>query len=195
MNLNILAVSGSRSLDSSDHKALELVLQSAAAQGANVRMLDLGATDMPMFHPNERPDTEATREAYDAVSWADVIVLGTPDYHGSMSGVLKNFLDHFWSEFSGKLFGYVVTSHEKGLTVMDQMRTVVRQCYGWSLPYGAAFDSSEGFTDGIPEPALQARLRMMGRDLAIYGNVLRTQFRADLADESAESFAARYRKK
>lgn len=195
MDLNILAVSGSRSRDSNGHRALELVLRSAARQGAATRLIDLRETEMPMFHPNDRTETEATQAAHEAVVWADVIVLGTPDYHGSMSGVLKNFLDHFWSEFSGKLFGYVVTSHEKGLTVMDQMRTVVRQCYGWSLPYGAAFESSEGFKDGIPDPALEARLAMMGRDLAIYGHVLRTQFRADLQDESAQSFAARYRKK
>ena len=40
-----------------------------------------------------------------------------------MSGALKNFLDHFYEEFAGKVFGYIVASHEKGLTVMDQMRS------------------------------------------------------------------------
>jgi NAD(P)H-dependent FMN reductase len=70
------------------------------------------------------------------VKWADAFILATPDYHGSMAGSMKNFLDYFWSEFAGKLFGYICSSHEKGLTVMDQMRTAVRQCYGWSMPYG-----------------------------------------------------------
>jgi azobenzene reductase len=32
---------------------------------------------------------------------------------------MKNFLDHFWEEFAGKVFGYICTSHEKGLTVMS----------------------------------------------------------------------------
>ena len=36
---------------------------------------------------------------------AEVLVLGTPDYHGSVSGALKNFTDHFWKEYAGKLFG------------------------------------------------------------------------------------------
>jgi NAD(P)H-dependent FMN reductase len=39
------------------------------------------------------------------VIWADAFVLASPDYHGSMSGVMKNFLDHFWEEFAGKAFG------------------------------------------------------------------------------------------
>lgn len=193
MALHVLAVSGSRRPGSSGRKALQLVLESAREQGAETRLLDLGEVDMPMFAAHDRTPTEATVAAQEAVSWADVIVLGTPDYHGSMSGALKNFLDHFWSEFAGKLFGFVCTSHEKGLTVMDQMRTAVRQCYGWSLPYGAAFESGEGFPDGQPQPALEARLRMMGRDLAVYGELIKTQFQADLLDKDARTFAARYR--
>ena len=55
----------------------------------------------------------------DSVAWADAFVLVSPDYHGSMSSVMKNFLDHFWEEFAGKVFGYICTSHEKGLTVMS----------------------------------------------------------------------------
>ena len=62
-----------------------------------------------------------------------------------MSGAMKNFLDYFWTEFAGKVFGYLCASHEKGLTVMDQMRTAVRQCYGWSLPYGVAIHGDEDF--------------------------------------------------
>jgi hypothetical protein len=35
---------------------------------------------------------------------------------------MKNFLDQYWEEFAGKMFGfiYIFTSHERGLTVMDQ---------------------------------------------------------------------------
>jgi FMN reductase len=57
----------------------------------------------------------------------------------------KNFLDFYWEEFAGKTFGYICTSHEKGLTEMDQMRTAVRQCYGWSLPHGVSINGEEDF--------------------------------------------------
>ena len=36
-----------------------------------------------------------------------------------------------------------VVFHEKGLTAMDQMRTAVRQCYGWSLPYGISVNGED----------------------------------------------------
>jgi FMN reductase len=128
------------------------------------------------------------------VTWADAFILATPDYHGSMSGALKNFLDYFYEEFAGKVFGYIVASHEKGLTVMDQMRTAVRQCYGWSLPYGVSVSGQQDFSGTeISNARIEQRLKMMGRDLVVYGRLVRGQFVRDIADTDPETFAARYR--
>lgn len=33
------------------------------------------------------------RKIRDLLNWADAFVVGSPDYHGSISGILKNFLD------------------------------------------------------------------------------------------------------
>jgi hypothetical protein len=38
-----------------------------------------------------------------------------------------------------------VASHEKGLTVADQMRTAIRQCYGWSMPYNISVNGEKDF--------------------------------------------------
>src|SRR5580700_2042002 len=117
-----------------------------------------------------------------------------PDYHGTMSGAMKNFLDYHWSEFSGKVFGYLCASHEKGLTVMEGMRVAVRQCYGWSLPYGLAIDPKQDLdADGrITNPSLDSRLRMNARDMVIYGEMLYGQFVEDIARNVSDTFAARY---
>jgi FMN reductase len=175
-------------------RALGLVLESCRAQGAETRLLDLRALELPVFRPDRASDAASVREAAEAVRWADAIVLATPDYHGSMSGAVKNFLDYHWREFTGKLFGYVVASHEKGLTVMDQLRTAVRQCYGWSLPYGVSTHGAEDFdgaTGAISNTRLAGRLRMLGRDVVVYGRVLREQFERDVAEKAADTFAAR----
>lgn len=130
------------------------------------------------------------------LKWADSFVLASPDYHGSMSGIMKNFLDHFWEEFAGKTFGYICASHEKGLTVMDQMRTAVRQCYGWSMPYGVSINGEEDFNDKaeIINNSLDRRLKMLARDLVVYGSLIRGQFLQDITDDDiSDTFAARYR--
>ncbi|MEK9949527.1 MAG: NAD(P)H-dependent oxidoreductase, partial [Verrucomicrobiales bacterium] len=124
---------------------------------------------------------------------ADVIVLGTPDYHGSMSSALKNFLDHFWKEFAGKLFGSIVGSHEKGLTVHDQIRTVLRQCYAWSLPYGVSFMDKADLSEGaVSSDGLTKKLDGMAHDLCTYGKVLAAQRRSDLSGEGP-GFLEHYR--
>src|SRR5581483_82632 len=103
----------------------------------------------------------------------------------------KNFLDYFWAEFAGKLFGYICSSHEKGLTAMDQMRTAIRQCYGWSLPYGVSLDSRNDF-DGqgaLTNERVKHRLQMMTRDVVAYGPLIRRQFLEDLAGTERYTFA------
>lgn len=172
-----------------------LALEHARKWNAETRLLDLKIENIPTYDPDadDYPGTGLAR-ATESVTWADAFILSSPDYHGSMAGSLKNFLDHYWQEFSGKLFGYVVASHEKGLTVMDQMRTAVRQCYGWSMPYGVSVNGQEDFSDGrVVNSRIEKRLEMLGRDLAVYGRLLRSQFVADLAGSETSTFAARFR--
>ncbi len=89
---------------------------------------------------------------------------------------MKSFLDHFWEEFAGKLFASIVSSHEKGLTVTDQLRTVARQCYAWSLPYGVSFIAGDDVKNGeIAGAPLRHRLEMFARDIAVYGRLLAAQ--------------------
>src|SRR5205823_14314943 len=127
-------------------------------------------------------EAEGFKHLKKRVEAADVYVLGTPDYHGSISSAMKNFLDHFWHEFAGKLFATIVASHEKGLTVTDQLRTVARQCYAWTLPYGISFTEDVDIKDGaIANEILKGRLQMMLRDVRVYGELLGRQRRADLA--------------
>jgi FMN reductase len=108
---------------------------------------------------------------------------------------MKNFLDYYWEEFAGKVFGYICTSHEKGLTVMDQMRTAVRQRYGWSLPYGISVNGEEGFNEEgkVVNTVLDKRLKMLARDLVVYGGLIRGQFLQDLSSDVTDTFVARYR--
>src|SRR5579885_3254143 len=193
MAFRVLGIGSSLRNDASSTTSLSITLDFAKKYGAETRLLDLRQTRLPLYDPTENQSLPEILKAKDDVAWADALILSTPDYHGSMSGAMKNFLDYFWAEFAGKTFGYICASHEKGLTAMDQMRTAVRQCYGWSMPYGVSVSDSDDFTDGKINPKLESRLDMLARDLVVYGNVLRQQFVKDLGD-SSNTFASRYRK-
>lgn len=192
--LHILAVVGSLHRDSVTRGAIAYVADRFRQHGCTVDVLDFEKEPLALYNPDVAHDLPGYGELQQRVERADVVVLGTPDYHGSISGAMKNFLDHFWHEFAGKLFATIVASHEKGLTVTDQLRTVARQCYAWSLPYGVSFteDVDINGTEIISEP-FKLRLNMLIRDTQVYGKILAQQRRADLAG-TEPGFMARHRK-
>lgn len=195
MTIRLLGVCGSTREHSYSGRLASIALAAAREHGAETRLLELNAINLPTYDPDKEDiDHGGLRVATEAVNWADAFLLASPDYHGSMSGAMKNFLDFYWAEFAGKLFGYVVASHEKGLTVMEHMRTSVRQCYGWSLPYGVSVHGEKDFdSSSLSNPQVARRLRMLARDLLVYGALIRGQFHHDLANDVTETFAARYR--
>jgi FMN reductase len=195
MSLKILGVASSMRDSSYSTRVLKLALEKAEKDyGAETKLLDLRKLQLPMYHPEQNSSHELDKVT-EYVKWADAFILASPDYHGSMSGVMKNFLDFFWSDFAGKTFGYICASHEKGLTVMDQMRTAVRQCYGWSMPYGVSVNSDQDFDKqgNITNENIISRIETLGRDLTAYGSLITKQYKKDLQGEEQNTFAARYR--
>ena len=193
-SLKVMAVIGSLHQSSVTKVAVNHVADGLSRQGASVDVLDLSAESLPLVNT----DTTFTADYYgplkERVKAADVFVLGTPDYHGSVSGALKNFTDHFWKEFTGKLFAPIVASHEKGLTTHDQLRTIARQCYAWSLPYAVSFEEKKDVIDGeVASDQFRDRLEMMIRDTLVYGRLLAGQRTADLQADDP-SYMAQLRK-
>jgi FMN reductase len=192
--LKVLAVVGSTHASSVTRVVISYVATELRQQGCEVDVLDLHQEPIALLNVESTYTQPGFAALKGRVEQADVIILGSPDYHGSMSGALKNFLDHFWREFAGKLFATIVASHEKGLTVTDQLRTVARQCYAWSLPYGVSFAEKQDVANGaIVSDAFRARLEMLIRDVRVYGELLAKQRRTDLAGTDA-GFLARLRK-
>ena len=194
--MNVLGIASSMRKESTSTRALKLTLDIVKTNyDAEIQVLDLKQTILPFLYYQEHNKKAEISIAEKTVKWADAFILSTPDYHGSMAGSMKNFLDYFWSEFAGKLFGYICSSHEKGLTVMDQMRTAVRQCYGWSMPYGISINGEKDFeTNGdIRNEAVLRRMQMLARDIVIYGRLHRDQFLNDLSSQEINTFASHYR--
>jgi FMN reductase len=193
-SLNVLAVVGSLQRGSVTRVVVQHVAEQLRGTNCMVDLLDFANEPLALYNPDTAHDLPGYPELQARVERADALVLGTPDYHGCIGSAMKNFLDHFWREFAGKLFVTIVASHEKGLTVTDQLRTVARQCYAWTLPYGVSLTEDMDVKDGkITSDALRQRLQMMVRDLRVYGEVLARQRRADLTAPDA-GFMARHKK-
>ena len=192
--LNVMAVIGSLHEKSVTKVAVKFVADGLRDAGCTVEVRDLAKEQLPLVNTDISFTADYYEQLKERVMAADVFVLGTPDYHGSMSGAMKNFLDHFWREFTGKLFAPMVASHEKGLTVHDQLHTIARQCYAWSLPYAVSFVEKEDVVDGeVASDKFRDRLTMMIRDVQVYGSLLADQRKSDLSGEDP-TFMAMLRK-
>ena len=192
----ILGIAGSLRINSNSTKGLKIVLETASRKHfAETSIVNLREQVLPIFDPGKKSESDqVVMNVTKEILKADGIVLASPDYHGSMSGAVKNLLDYYWKEFAGKTFGYIVSSHEKGLTVMDQMRTSVRQCYGWSLPYGVSIHGEHDFASNgeITNNSLILKLEMLARDIVVYSKLLRDQFLQDVINKESFTFAKYY---
>jgi NAD(P)H-dependent FMN reductase len=170
----VVALCGSRRDGSKTKVALRESLQTAREQGAETRLVDLDAYDLPPYDADDSDagDAPALRRIVDG---ADAIVLGTPNYHGSYSGVLKNALDYLGrDEFAGKTVGLLeVAGGSFPGSANAHLRTVARTLNAWTLPVEVAIPSSHTTirADGIADDEVAERVAQLGRDVVDYAHV------------------------
>lgn len=171
--VRIVAICGSLRADSYTRMTLQVALRAARETGAETQLIDLRDYDLPFCNGDKQtPPTPDLARLRNDVRGAHGIILGTPEYHGSLSGVLKNALDLMgFDEFEGKMIGLVSVSGGAlgGVEALNALRTVGRALHAWVLPAQAvvpqvwkAFDA-----DGTPrDEALERRLLDLGRSVA-----------------------------
>jgi NAD(P)H-dependent FMN reductase len=168
--MNIVAFLGSGRSESLTRQGLAAVLDAARGQGVQVDLVDLrdeyrALQDMADW--DAPPAGSATASLRARVARADGIVLATPVYHGSYSGLLKNALDHLTGDaFARRAVGVLAASGgpRSGSGVCDQLRSVIRAMGGWSTPTQVGFCSAD-LIDGQPNAVLRKRAAAMVGEL------------------------------
>jgi chromate reductase len=89
--MNIVAISGSLRKDSFNTKLLH-AMQALAPEGTSIEVADIG--NLPLYNSDLEAEYPADAKVLkDAVNAADAVILATPEYNRSISGVLKNATD------------------------------------------------------------------------------------------------------
>ena len=154
----IVGLGGTIRAGSSTEKALICALARAEALGAETRLLGgafLGG--LPIFDPRPSESTPAQLELAEAIRAADGVIVASPGYHGSISGVIKNALDTLeltrtdaTPYLTAKPVGTVITAdgwQAAGTTLMA-LRSIIHALRGWPTPFGAALNAGgAGFDD------------------------------------------------
>jgi len=172
--LRIVGISGSLRDTSYTRMAVEIALQGAKEHGAEVQLLDLRDYDLPFCdgsgkESEQAPDALRLRRA---VSEAHGVILGSPEYHGSFSGVLKNALDLMgFDQFGGKIVGLVgVSGGSMGaVNALNDLRRVVRWVHAWVIPQQTSIPQAwDHFDDDgrLDDKEMAERLREIGHQVA-----------------------------
>ncbi|MBD2020038.1 NAD(P)H-dependent oxidoreductase [Leptolyngbya sp. FACHB-36] len=135
--VRIIGMAGSLRSDSHSQQALNLAAQRIEALGADVEILDLRTLNLPFCDGgNSHPDYPDVKRLQDAFHQADGIILATPEYHGSVSGVLKNALDLMsFDQLGGKVAGLIsVLGGQPNSNALNDMRLIMRWVNAWVIP-------------------------------------------------------------
>lgn len=171
---HVIAVCGSRRDESYTRRALQEALSGVEVAGGTTGLLDLAEMDLPPLDPDVdvTGDGDTVRRM---IREADAVILGTPMYHGSYSGVLKNALDYCgFNEFENTTVGLLVVSGGPFPTpALDHLRVVCRSLHAWVLPYQAAVPQARTVfdDDGFTDDDLRERVSELGIRIVEYASI------------------------
>jgi len=176
--IQVAGICGSLRTGSYTRRALECALLGAAEAGAETHLIDL--SDYQLVFRASKDDTGYPEDVFRLrreVKEATGLILGTPEYHGSFSGVLKNALDLMgFDEFEGKMIGLVGVSGGRmgAFDAMNSLRNIGRALHAWVIPEQASVPEAwKIFTDDgkIADPQLEERLKEVGRQVARFARL------------------------
>jgi len=172
--VRVVGICGSLREGSYTRLALGVALSGAEEAGAETMLVDLRDYEL-ILCDGKVDESKYPQDVFRLrrdVQQAHGIILGTPEYHGSVSGVLKNALDLMgFEEFEGKMLGLVGVSGGAlgGAEALNSLRNVGRALHAWVVPQQAsiaqawsAFDATGKMTDS----ALEQRVKTVGTQVA-----------------------------
>lgn len=153
----ILGVGGTIRPGSSTERALQVALRAVEAKGGRTRLLGGEfLARLPIYNPSAGDPTAEQLELAEAVRTADGIIVATPGYHGSLSGVIKNAMDTLEllredarPYFTDRAVGCIITADgwQAAGTTLTTMRSIIHAMRGWPTPFGAALNATTNLFD------------------------------------------------
>ena len=172
----IVAISGSRRDGSTTRAALGVALDAAADAGADTHLIDLGAVDLPLYHPDRDAQGDSERLTR-LVREADGVLAGSPVYRGSYSSTFKNFHDFCGAdEYANTAVGLLATAGGGSYGgTLEHLRSTFRNVHAWTVPHEVGISGASRVVDadGIRDDDLRERTEKLGQVVVAHAERLR----------------------
>lgn len=173
----ILGLGGTTNPLSSTEQALGIALQAAEDAGAETELFgSVRLCDLPHYRSDPAGLNDTGLALVESVRRADGIILASPGYHGTISGLVKNAVDYIEETsgdervyLDGLPVGLIVTAYgwQANGSTLAAMRSIVHALRGWPTPLGVGINASGGiFKDGACEDeAVNVQLKMVAQQV------------------------------
>ncbi|GAB1514981.1 NADPH-dependent FMN reductase [Actinophytocola sp. KF-1] len=174
MTVSVVGIGGSLRADSQSERALRIALDGAERAGAKTTVITGTELVLPFYDPAEPARSPAAYRLIEELRNADGVVLVSPGYHGTVSGLVKNALDYVEDlredrrpYLDGRAVGCVAAARgwQAAVTTLTSLRSIVHALRGWPTPLGAAVNSQHvlfGPAGDCSDEQVAATLRTIG---------------------------------
>jgi FMN reductase len=172
----IVSIGGTMTTNSSSERLMRHVLSQCEAAGAETLCFDGAALDLPMYGYGT-PRTDKATALIEGLRRADGVVISSPGYHGTVSGLIKNALDYVEDMakderpyFEGRAVGLisVAAGWQATGTTLATLRSIVHALRGWPTPMAITVNSvMPVFADNgaVSDPTLLKQLDILAQQV------------------------------
>jgi FMN reductase len=152
----VVGLGGTIRANSSTERALRLSLTVAESLGCRTVLLSGPDIDLPNYRPELKEIPASAKRLVAVLREADGVIIGSPGYHGGISGLVKNALDYIEEMnkderpyLDGLPVGCIATGAgwQGAVATLSALRDVVHALRGWPTPVGVAVNTAEAVID------------------------------------------------
>ena len=185
--LHVVGIGGTVRPHSSSEEALRSALRYVENRGATTRIFAGDElAQLPMYSPEQELRTSLASELVTNLRAADAVIISSPGYHGSISGLVKNALDYTEDMrnddrpyLTDRAVGLLVTAYgwQASVTTLEALRSIVHALRGWATPYGATVNSTEcSFVDGCcSDSKVEKQLALVGTEVTRFARMMQLE--------------------